>query len=476
MNICLEGHNGEWDWFEADLREPDLGINREQVKSICGTTNPQVIDIEYDDDEPYKELLQYNGMGWTSLNSLVDQAEQLAQFEDYELEQIAAYMNTKSGNLSYAMDHFDNHQYWKTDNSNIEDFAREYLEETGYDADFLAQYFDYAALGEELLADPDYEPLSDNGNAWDEGELYIDNIYGSVEDFIANHDLDTVFDYYFDLDGFANGDLRYSFDYDDQTGIWVSESVNKKSGRSKLRESVDLTQVFKDPQGMFGEPGAIVTAQELKDYWDEEYEWDPSLQDFNSFEDWYEDTIEWFEPINESNRFKQCNKKHIKESHSEQTYTGKTWKDFINNLESNSNYKVDSAYRCKYDNWIELIDNNGNIYDAEVTMYRDRLGNTTYELVDYNIAPSHQYESVRKHNNRSIKESVSKRQYDSLQNACMDCNSYDELRSILSSLKFVNSELYNKYSQIFFSDKYSAAALAKDISDDLYYAFPEYND
>lgn len=399
MNICLEGPKGEWDWFEADLREPDLGINREQVKSICGTTNPQVIDIEYDDDEPYKELLQYDGMGWTSLDSLVNQAEQLAQFEDYELEQIAAYMNTKSGDLSYAMDHFDNHQYWKTDNSNIEDFAREYLEDTGYDADFLAQYFDYAALGEELLDDPDYEPLSDNGNAWDEGELYIDDVYGSVEDFIADHDLDTVFDYYFDLEGFANGNLRYSFDYDDQTGIWVSESVNRKFGRRKLRES-----------------------------------------------------------------------------HSDKTYTGKTWKNFINNLELNSDYEVDSAYRRRYDQYIELIDNNGNIYDAEVTMYRDRFGNTTYELVDYNIAPSYQYESVRKRNKKSIKESVSKRQYDSLQNACMDCNSYDELRSILSSLKFVSSELYNKYSQIFFSDKYSAAALAKDISDDLYYAFPEYNE
>lgn len=400
MNICLEGPKGEWDWFEADLREDDLGLNREQINSICGTTNPQVIDIEYDDNEPYKELLQYDGMGWTSLDSLVNQAEQLAQFEDYELEQIAAYMNTKSGDLQYAIDHFENHQYWKTDNSNIEDFAREYLEETGYDEEFLAQYFDYAALGEELLNDPDYEPLSDNGNEWDEGELYIDNMYGSVEDFIASHDLDTVFDYYFDLDGFANGNLRYSFDYDDQTGIWVSESVstkshkktikenysdnrfkvtsyydnnyrgvgssedfnsydeaeeyahdrlingeniiitdtetgnrvminsreytmkfdgdfvvntdiydfkqsvlrsyesvNRKSGRSKLKESIDFTQVFEDPQGMFGEPGGIVTTQELKDYWDEEYEWDPTLQDFNSFEDWYEDTIEWFVPI-----------------------------------------------------------------------------------------------------------------------------------------------------------------------------------
>lgn len=380
MNICLEGPKGEWDWFEANLREPDLGINKEQVKSICGTINPQVIDIEYDDNEPYKELLQYNGMGWTSLNSLVDQAEQLAQFEDYELEQIAAYMNTKSGDLSYAMDHFDNHQYWKTDNSNIEDFAREYLEDIGYDADFLAQYFDYAALGEELLDDPDYEPLSDNGNPWDEGKLYVDNMYGSVEDFIANHDLDTVFDYYFDLDGFANGNLRYSFDYDDQTGIWVSESVNKKSGRSKLRESVDLTQVFNDPQGMFGEPGAIVTAQELKDYWDEEYEWDPSLQDFNSFEDWYEDTIEWFKPINES----------INESYSDNKYTGTTWNDFINDIEFNSDYKVDSAYRRRPTEWIELIDSNGNIYDAEVTFYMNsnKLPRA-FELMSYNITPSH---------------------------------------------------------------------------------------
>lgn len=385
MNICLEGHNGEWDWFEADLREPDLGINREQVKSVCGTTNPQVIDIEYNDDEPYKELLQYNGMGWTSLNSLVDQAEQLAQFEDDELEQIAAYMNTKSGDLSYAMDHFNNHQYWKTDNSNIEDFAREYLEGIGYDADFLAQYFDYASLGEELLADPDYEPLSDNGSAWDEGELYIDNMYGSVEDFIANHDLDTVFDYYFDLEGFANGNLRYSFDYDDQTGIWVSEDINKKSGRSKLRESVDLTQVFEDPQGMFGEPGAIVTAQELKDYWDEEYEWDPSLQDFNSFEDWYEDTIEWFKPINES----------VNESYSDNKYTGNTWNDFINDIEFNSDYKVDSAYRRRPTEWIELIDNDGNIYDAEVTFYMNSNNlPQTFELMSYNITPSYQKEGV----------------------------------------------------------------------------------
>lgn len=400
MNICLEGPRGQWDWFEADLREPDLGLNREQVKAVCGSSNPQVIDIEYDNNEPYEGLLQFDGMGWTSMDALIKEAEELTQFEDDELEQIAAYMNTKSGDLQYAIDHFKNHYYWKTDNSNIEDFAREYLEETGYDADFLAQYFDYAALGEELLSDPDYEPLSDNGNEWDEGELYIDQLYGSVEDFIANHDLDTVFDYYFDLDGFANGNLRYSFDYDDQTGIWVSESVrtksnkktikenyydnrfkvtsyydnnyrgvgssedfdsydeaeeyahdrlingeniiitdtetgnrvminsreytmkfdgdfvvntdiydfkqsvlrsyesvNRKSGKSKLKESIDLTQVFEDPQGMFGEPGGIVTAQELKDYWDEEYEWDPTLQDFNSFEDWYEDTIEWFVPI-----------------------------------------------------------------------------------------------------------------------------------------------------------------------------------
>lgn len=64
-----------------------------------------------------------------------------------------------------------------------------------------------------------------------------------------------------------------------------------------IHESIDLTQQFKDPQGMFGLPGDIVTAQDLKDYWDEECEYDPSLQDFDTFEDWYYDTIGWFVPI-----------------------------------------------------------------------------------------------------------------------------------------------------------------------------------
>lgn len=84
---------------------------------------------------------------------------------------------------------------------------------------------------------------------------------------------------------------------------------------------------------------------------------------------------------------KESLKLKIRESNNKK-YTGRTWKEFITNIEENSPYNVDGAYRRKYDNWIELLDTNGNIYNAEVTMYKDRFGNTTYELMDYNIYKS----------------------------------------------------------------------------------------
>ena len=36
MNICLEGPRGDWDWFDADLREPDLGLDFNKIKTATG--------------------------------------------------------------------------------------------------------------------------------------------------------------------------------------------------------------------------------------------------------------------------------------------------------------------------------------------------------------------------------------------------------------------------------------------------------
>ena len=57
----------------------------------------------------------------------------------------------------------------------------------------------------------------------------------------------------------------------------------------------------------------------------------------------------------------------------------------------------------------------------------------------------------------------------------MNCNTINDLDSILGSLLTVDKNLYLKYSNKAVHDNYSASALAKDISDDLYYAFPKYN-
>lgn len=58
----------------------------------------------------------------------------------------------------------------------------------------------------------------------------------------------------------------------------------------------------------------------------------------------------------------------------------------------------------------------------------------------------------------------------------MNCNTINDLDSILGSLLTVDKNLYLKYSNKAVHDNYSASVLAKDISDDLYYVFPEYNE
>lgn len=62
---------------------------------------------------------------------------------------------------------------------------------------------------------------------------------------------------------------------------------------------------------------------------------------------------------------------------------GKTWREFVANVENETKYAVDSAYRSRPEEWIILIDDEGNMYDAEVTKYY-RGG---YELMLYNVTP-----------------------------------------------------------------------------------------
>lgn len=72
----------------------------------------------------------------------------------------------------------------------------------------------------------------------------------------------------------------------------------------------------------------------------------------------------------------------------DRTIIGKNgWNDFLNRIEKKTGMKVDSAYRRRHkgDNWIELIDDSGEVYDAEITEYN----NGDFELVIDNISKSH---------------------------------------------------------------------------------------
>jgi hypothetical protein len=71
---------------------------------------------------------------------------------------------------------------------------------------------------------------------------------------------------------------------------------------------------------------------------------------------------------------------------------GATWDEFLKNIEEQTVYKVDSAFKRHANQWIELIGKDGQIYDAEVTKYSDG----EFELLYTNIHPVPNEESKKK--------------------------------------------------------------------------------
>ena len=152
MNICLEGPRGDWDWFDADLREPDLGLDFNKIKAVCKTSNPMVIDIEYDDNEVDLDgILKFDGMGWTSISALIREAEELAQYDNDALQKIAMYMRVKNGDLEDAIKHYNDHWTVCTDDPGPTSLAYEMVKEFGISEEDAVNYFDYEALGRDLL-------------------------------------------------------------------------------------------------------------------------------------------------------------------------------------------------------------------------------------------------------------------------------------------------------------------------------------
>lgn len=241
MQICLEGPSRNWDWFDFSLGKENLGLDLDKVKKVCGTDDPVVIDIDWGDSEELEGLLVFDGMGYTPVSNLFKQAKELSVYDEQDLKSIAAYLRVKGGTVEDALDDFENHAYWTISDGDPdpEAFARELVSEGGYDADFIARHFDYAALGRDLLLSGDYE--TDETDEYAVGEEYIDGVYGGIEHYIEDVGMDYAIGY-FDYESYGR-DLAISWSYDNVSSTWVSESsqFNKNSHKLHIKEDITIT-------------------------------------------------------------------------------------------------------------------------------------------------------------------------------------------------------------------------------------------
>ena len=51
---------------------------------------------------------------------------------------------------------------------------------------------------------------------------------------------------------------------------------------------------YRDVEGGFGEPGAVYTLAEIKEFWNNENKNDPILVDYSSYDSWFQDTSDNF--------------------------------------------------------------------------------------------------------------------------------------------------------------------------------------
>lgn len=66
-----------------------------------------------------------------------------------------------------------------------------------------------------------------------------------------------------------------------------------------------------------------------------------------------------------------------------QTVAGRYWDEFIDTLETNTEFTVDGSYIERPSLWIILYDADGREYEAELTRYSDGV----YELNFENVHP-----------------------------------------------------------------------------------------
>ena len=80
---------------------------------------------------------------------------------------------------------------------------------------------------------------------------------------------------------------------------WWQDTKQWMKPSSKPAEEVD-DEMFTDNDGVFGNPGDIISKRDMRTYYEENCDSDPSLMDYNSFEDWWSATQSMLTPVTNS--------------------------------------------------------------------------------------------------------------------------------------------------------------------------------
>lgn len=85
----------------------------------------------------------------------------------------------------------------------------------------------------------------------------------------------------------------------EQSTFDMIDAFTKRIEELESSSSVE-SSTFIDVDGMFGNPGDLYTDIDIEEYWESEHDNDPSLAQYDSFIDWYNDTKKWLKPVKAS--------------------------------------------------------------------------------------------------------------------------------------------------------------------------------
>lgn len=79
----------------------------------------------------------------------------------------------------------------------------------------------------------------------------------------------------------------------------LKNKINELGGDVDINSAtnIEAAEAYEDTQGIMGEPGDVWTYAELREYWDSEQLNDPVMSQYDSFEDWVDDTISYMTPV-----------------------------------------------------------------------------------------------------------------------------------------------------------------------------------